>query len=174
MRLLAILIGLLAACEAHNRTSRILSAANADHIDLESISLLADALASIQAIYDRTNTTLPSGIAEGSIVDVHAHVVPPWYRTLVPSTGQSPTPAWSLETHLNFMAGAGIKHGVLSIGTPGSVVFPGSRVKSAALARLLNEYLAAVNCILSELVVNGGLTRRSSPTNPQTSSRSSR
>jgi hypothetical protein len=149
MRLLTTLISLLAACEAHNHTSRILSAANADHIDLNSIYSLAEALTSVQAIYDLTNTTLPKGIAEGSIVDVHAHVVPPWYRTLVPSTGQSPTPAWSLETHLNFMAGAGIKHGVLSIGTPGSVVFPGSQVKSAALARLLNEYLAAVQSTIS-------------------------
>jgi hypothetical protein len=149
MRLLTTLISLLAACEAHNHTSRILSAANADHIDLNSIYSLAEALTSVQAIYDLTNTTLPKGIAEGSIVDVHAHIVPPWYRTLVPSTGQSPTPAWSLETHLNFMAGAGIKHGVLSIGTPGSVVFPGSQVKSAALARLLNEYLAAVQSTIS-------------------------
>jgi hypothetical protein len=147
MRLLVTFTCLLAASEAHNHTSRIISAANADHIDLNSISLLAEALTSIQAIYDLTNTTLPTGVAEGSIIDVHAHVVPPWYRTLVPSTGQSPTPAWSLETHLNFMAGAGIKHGVLSIGTPGSVVFPESQVKSVALARLLNEYLAAVNCI---------------------------
>ena len=150
MRLLAATTFLLTACKAHNHTSRILSAANADHIDLNSIPLLAEALTSIQAIYDITNTTIPNGIAEGSIVDVHAHVVPPWYRTLVPSTGQSPTPAWSLETHLNFMVGAGIKYGFLSIGTPGSVVFPGSQVKSAALARLLNEYLAAVNGTIPE------------------------
>jgi hypothetical protein len=156
MRLLTTLISLLATCEAHNHTSRILSAANADHVDLNSIPLLDEALTSIQAIYDLTNTTLPTGIAEGSIVDVHAHVVPPWYRTLVPSTGQSPTPAWSLETHLSFMAGAGVKHGVLSIGTPGSVVFPGSQVKSAALARLLNEYLAAVHCILSRICCTWG------------------
>lgn len=174
MRPLAILTCLFAACEAHNHTSRILSAANADHIDLNSVPLLAEALTSIQAIYDVTNMTLPSGIAEGSIVDVHAHVVPPWYRTLVPSTGESPTPVWSLETHLSFMAGAGIKYSVLSIGTPGSVVFPGSQVKSAALARLLNEYLAAVNCISPELMINGRLMCSSSPTNYQTSFRSSR
>jgi hypothetical protein len=42
------------------------------------------------------------------------------------------------------MASANIKHGVLSMGTPGSVVYPGDQVRSAALARLLNEYLAAV------------------------------
>lgn len=148
MRIFTTLAYLIAACEAHNHTSRIASSANADHIDLHSIPLLDEALTSIQEIYDLTNTTLPADIAEGSIVDVHAHVVPPWYRTLVPSTGQSPTPAWSLETHLGFMAGAGIKHGVLSIGTPGSVVWPGSQVRSAALARLLNEYLAAVRCMV--------------------------
>jgi hypothetical protein len=147
MRLLATLLCLLTSCSAHNHTSRIFSAAHADDIDLNSIPLVSEALASIQAIYDLSNLTVPTSITEGSIVDVHAHVVPPWYRTLVPSTGQSPTPAWSLETHLSFMAGSGIKHGVLSIGTPGSVVFVGSQVKSAALARLLNEYLAAVDCI---------------------------
>jgi hypothetical protein len=147
MRLLATLTCLLATCEAHNHTSRILSAADVDRVDLSSIPLVAEALASIQAIYDLTNITIPTGIKQGYIVDVHSHVVPPWYRTLVPNTGQSPTPAWSLESHLSFMAGAGIKHGVLSIGTPGSVVFPGSQIKSAALARLLNEYLAAVNRI---------------------------
>ncbi|KAL1583304.1 hypothetical protein WHR41_07892 [Cladosporium halotolerans] len=42
------------------------------------------------------------------------------------------------------MASAGIKHAVLSITTPASVVFLGSQTKSAALARLLNEYLAAL------------------------------
>jgi len=174
MRLLATLICLLTSCSAHNHTSRIVSAAHADGIDLASIPVISEALASIQAIYDLSNITIPTSITEGSIVDVHAHVVPPWYRTLVPSTGQSPTPAWSLETHLSFMAGAGIKHGVLSIGTPGSVVFPGSQVKSAALARLLNEYLAAVNRIDVYDGLYRELTRSSSPIDFQICSHSSR
>lgn len=39
----------------------------------------------------------------------------------------------------------GIKHSVLSISTPGSTVFPRDQARSSALARLLNEYLAALS-----------------------------
>lgn len=135
---------LLAACAAENATSRILAAAAADHIDIYSIPVANEALASIQAIYDRGNVTIPPGLSNASKLDVHAHVIPPFYRTLVPMAGQIQVPNWTLEAHLDFMASAGIRHAVVSIGAPGSVVFPGSQVKSAALARLLNEYLAAV------------------------------
>lgn len=139
-----VLACLVAACTAGNVTSRILAAAAADHIDLYSIPLAEEALASIQAIYDLEDVAIPSGISEGNKVDVHVHVIPPFYRLLEPTFAGFQVPNWTLEAHLDFMAGAGIKHAVVSIGAPGSVVFPGSQVKSAALARLLNEYLAAV------------------------------
>lgn len=84
------------------------------------------------------------------------HVVPDWYRALVPNTGGAPTPAWDLASHLNFMNSngivvhgiftsaqssffPGIKRGIISISTPGSNVYPGSETLTAALARLLNE-----------------------------------
>lgn len=144
MQLHTILACLLGVCTAENATSRILADAAVDHIELYSIPVANEALASIQAIYDLVNVTVPPKISNGDKVDVHAHVIPPFYRTLVPMAGQVQVPNWTLEAHLDFMAGAGIRHAVISIGAPGSVVFPGSQAKSAALARLLNEYLAAV------------------------------
>lgn len=162
-----VLPGLIAICTAKNITSRILAAAAADNNDLYSIPVANDALSSIQAIYDLGNVAVPAGISNGNKVDVHSHVVPPWYRALVPSTGQAPTPAWSLEAELDFLSGKGIRHAVLSISSPGSVVFPGEQAKSAAPARLLNEYMAAVGCtfcVLSGsglrdlLILIGGLT----------------
>jgi len=144
MYIFTILTCLLASSAARNFTSRIVDAAIADGIELYSLPFATQALISIQEIYDLGNTSIPPGIINGNKFDVHTHVVPPWYRTIVPSAGGSPTPNWTLEAHLSFMASANIKHSVLSMGTPGSVVYPGSPVKSVALARLLNEYLAAV------------------------------
>ena len=144
MRIHTILASLVATCTAINITSRILAAAAADHINLYSIPAASDALASIEAIYKMDNVTVPPGISSGNKLDVHAHIIPPFYRILVPTVGGVQVPAWTLEAHLDFMAGVGIKHAVVSIGAPGSVVFPGSQAKAAALARLLNEFLAAV------------------------------
>ena len=151
MHIFTILAYLLASCTAHNITSRIVDAAIANGIELYSLPFAAQALFSIQDIYNLENISLPPGITNGKKFDVHMHVVPPWYRAAVPSVGGFPTPNWTLETHLSFMAGANIRHGVLSMGTPGSVVYPGSQVKSVAIARLLNEYLAAVwfTCLVS-------------------------
>lgn len=149
MNIYTILAHLVAACTATNVTSRILASAAADHIDLYSVPVAEEALALIQAIYDLQNVTIPPGISGGNKFDVHVHVIPPFYRLLVPTFAGFPVPNWTLEAHVDFMAGAGIKHAVVSVGAPGSVVFPGDQVKSAALARLLNEYLAAVRSIIS-------------------------
>jgi hypothetical protein len=131
MRIFTTLACLLAPCAAHNTTSRIVDAANVDGIDLYSLPLAAQALASvsIQDIYGAPNISIPPGIIYGNKFDVHMHVVPSWYRTAVPFVGGFPTPNWTLEAHLSFMASAGIKHGVLSMGTPGSVVYPRDPLK---------------------------------------------
>lgn len=71
--------------------------------------------------------------------------MPDFYRTLVPLTGDFPTPAWDLETHLNFMANHEVSRSILSISTPGSVVYPGNAAYSVGLARLLNEWLAELH-----------------------------
>ena len=73
-----------------------------------------------------------------------AHVVPAWYHALVPTTGQSPTPNWTLETQFNTMQAVGIRKSVLSISAPGTTVYVNDEAKATALARLLNEYLAAL------------------------------
>ena len=130
---------------AHHVTNSIVRAATDDGIDLYCLPFASDALASVQAIYDQQEVDVPVALENASRVDVHAHIVPPWYHALVPVTGQSPTPNWTLENHLGFMANNSIGHSLLSISSPGSVVYPGSEEKSAALARLLNEYQAAVS-----------------------------
>lgn len=70
------------------------------------------------------------------------HVIPDFYRTLVPFTGESPTPTWNLAAHLAFMANNSISRGILSISSPGSTVYLGNEAYSTGLARLLNEWLA--------------------------------
>lgn len=46
--------------------------------------------------------------------------------------------------HLSFMASNDIAHSILSISTPGSVVFTGNETYSVGLARLLNAWMAEV------------------------------
>lgn len=77
--------------------------------------------------------------------DEIVHAIPDFYYALVPDTGGRPTPAWDVGTHLHFMANHCISHAVLSISTPASNVFLGNQTLSIGLARLLNEWLAAVS-----------------------------
>jgi predicted TIM-barrel fold metal-dependent hydrolase len=72
-----------------------------------------------------------------------AHVVPSWYKTLVPVTGGNPTPDWDLSSQLSFMASKGIVHAVLSFSAPGPNVFKGNKLFTVALSRLMNEQSAA-------------------------------
>ncbi|KAK5709064.1 hypothetical protein LTR17_020127 [Elasticomyces elasticus] len=145
MNALLVLSAFLALAQAvQNLTSSIITAAQHGGVDLACLPFASEALASIQAIYDQPVVDVPAALRNASRVDVHAHIIPPWYRAIVPTTGQSPTPNWTLETHLSFMVNNSIGHSVLSVSSPGSVVYPGSEAKSAALARLLNEYQAAI------------------------------
>ena len=81
------------------------------------------------------------------------HVIPDWYRALVPLSGGSPTPAWDIKSHLQFMQSnganlcvqrlaslidsTGIGHGIISLPT-GSGIYPGNQASSVGLARLMN------------------------------------
>lgn len=139
-------LGSLSFAIAANITQRIITAAEIDGIDLFSLPFASEALASIEQLHAPTNQfSIPTAVRNGSRVDIHAHVVPPWYRAAVPYTAQSPTPEWSVERHLEFMANNSIRNSVLSISAPGSTVFPDSEEKSVALARLLKAYLAIVS-----------------------------
>lgn len=71
--------------------------------------------------------------------------MPTWYHALVPTTGQSPTPNGTLEAQFNMMQTVNIRKSVLSISSPGSTVYVNDEAKAAALARLLDEYLAALS-----------------------------
>jgi hypothetical protein len=66
---------------------------------------------------------------------VHTHAIPAFYAALVPLTAGLSTPKWDLEMQFEFMASNGIKHSILSISTPGSVVFVGDEKASVGLAR---------------------------------------
>ena len=72
-----------------------------------------------------------------------AHIVPQWYQTLVPITGQNPTPSWDITTYLSFMASEGISHSVIGFSAPGPNVYQGNKKQTLALARLMNEQVAA-------------------------------
>lgn len=81
---------------------------------------------------------------------IKAHVVPDFYGTLVPLTGEFPTPAWDLRTHLAFMANNSISRGILSISSPGSAVYLGNEAYTVGIARLLNEWLAELVNVLPQ------------------------
>ncbi len=82
-------------------------------------------------------------------IDVHAHFVPPVYRKalldngITNPDGMPGTPAWTVESHLDFMNATGIAKSILSISSPGTTITsdPSSNKK---LARDTNEFAAEV------------------------------
>jgi len=79
-------------------------------------------------------------------VDVHHHLVPPDYATLLRDKGHRPggvdVPAWSPESSLKVMRRNGIATSILSLSTPG--VWFGDDAEARRLARGVNEYSAGV------------------------------
>jgi 6-methylsalicylate decarboxylase len=77
-------------------------------------------------------------------IDVHQHVVPPFYAAELPSHGGDPsgsvTPNWSPEQAIAFMDSQQIAAGILSISTPSVVGWAGSERRR--MARRINEYVA--------------------------------
>jgi predicted TIM-barrel fold metal-dependent hydrolase len=78
-------------------------------------------------------------------IDVHAHVVPPFYVRAVEEAGHRASvsagyPAWTPELALDFMGQHDIGYAVNSISPPG--VYFGDQGKAQALARRCNDYLA--------------------------------
>jgi 6-methylsalicylate decarboxylase len=81
-----------------------------------------------------------------------AHAEPAWFRSISPFTGGDPSPAsgggnpvppWNVSDHITFMNTMGITHSVLGFTTPAANVYMGDRKRTIALARLINEQLAA-------------------------------
>jgi predicted TIM-barrel fold metal-dependent hydrolase len=99
-------------------------------------------LQSIALTYTDTPASPPTQRNATNIIDVHAHCVPDWYRTLVPRTGGNPTPSWNLTSHLSFMASQGISQSIIAFSSPGANVYPGNTAATIALTRLINEQSA--------------------------------
>src|SRR5262245_42086893 len=75
-------------------------------------------------------------------IDVHFHLIPPFYQEAVYAAGAGPAigryPDWSPERALELMDQSGIALALTSLAQPG-VQF-GDPTKAAALARRCNEY----------------------------------
>ena len=75
-------------------------------------------------------------------IDVHQHLIPPTYRTLLDERGLSaggwPTPDWDPRAAIAMMDRRSIATGVLSLSAPG--VHFGDDDEARALARSINEY----------------------------------
>lgn len=77
-------------------------------------------------------------------IDTHVHLIPPdygaWLKRIGEDAGGRGIPDWSVETHLEMMAGARIDTGILSVSTPG--VHLGDDAQARAMARAVNEFAA--------------------------------
>ncbi len=77
-------------------------------------------------------------------IDTHHHIVPDFYAMAVKEAGGDPsgypTPVWSLEQAKLHMRAMDIGYAVISITSPGAVIFEGE--KGRQLARQLNDYMA--------------------------------
>lgn len=77
-------------------------------------------------------------------IDVHTHVVPPFWGAALPDHGGDPSgwvlPEWSPEAHLELMDANQIATSILSLTAPSVVGWPGQERRE--LARRVNEYVA--------------------------------
>ncbi|KAK1778745.1 hypothetical protein QBC45DRAFT_327634 [Copromyces sp. CBS 386.78] len=122
--------------------ANIIKQAKKDGIDLEALPFAQAAFRSIEEIKEAAQSQTRYDFRNASRIDVHVHAVPSFYYDLVPSTSGGPTPEWSVQAHLQFMADHDISRSIISMSTPGAMVFYGNEAYTAGLARLLNEWLA--------------------------------
>src|ERR1700720_4880994 len=77
-------------------------------------------------------------------IDVHHHVVPPFYAKALPTHGGDPSgtaiPQWSPESAIDFMDSQAIATGILSLTAPSVVGWDKSERRE--MARRVNEYTA--------------------------------
>lgn len=82
------------------------------------------------------------------LIDVHAHLIPPFYREALIAAGRGPSisggfPAWSPEQALEQMQQNGIAVAILSVSQPG--VHFGDDRAAGTLARTFNDYMARLS-----------------------------
>jgi predicted TIM-barrel fold metal-dependent hydrolase len=79
-------------------------------------------------------------------IDVHQHVVPPFWAEALPEHGGDPSgwasPTWTPENAIDFMDSQGIAMGVLSLTAPGVTSWSGAERRD--IARRVNEYTASL------------------------------
>ncbi|PTU67470.1 MULTISPECIES: amidohydrolase family protein [unclassified Chromobacterium] len=79
-------------------------------------------------------------------IDVHQHVVPPFWAEALPAHGGDPSgwksPAWSPQSAIDFMDSQGIATGLLSLTAPGVQGWSGQA--KLDMARRVNEYTAGL------------------------------
>ncbi|OXI35798.1 2-hydroxy-1-naphthoic acid nonoxidative decarboxylase [Burkholderia aenigmatica] len=79
-------------------------------------------------------------------IDVHQHVVPPFWADALPAHGGDPSgwgsPAWSPDSAIAFMDSLEIQTGVLSLTAPGVQGWNGQAKRD--MARQVNEYVAGL------------------------------
>lgn len=79
-------------------------------------------------------------------IDVHQHVVPPFWADALPAHGGDPSgwgsPTWSPESAIAFMDSLEIQTGVLSLTAPGVQGWNGQAKRD--MARQVNEYVAGL------------------------------
>eukprot|EP00727_Mastigamoeba_balamuthi_P001691 m51a1_g11519 putative amidohydrolase 2 (165) ;mRNA; f:1727-6356 len=80
-------------------------------------------------------------------IDVHHHIVPPFYREELLAAGDNfsgwRVPTWSPEAALSTMESVGISKAYLSVSTPGALIYSDPS-RSRDLARRLNVYSAGL------------------------------
>ncbi|KAG8943438.1 hypothetical protein FRC04_002903 [Tulasnella sp. 424] len=133
-----------------NVTQTIVDSSNSG-IDLSLLNCTTDALQFINTAASVANDTTTrrkrTNINTGNGIDVHSHLVFPWYKALVPTTGGSPTPDWTLEDHMSFNSGLSITKTILGNSAPQANVFFGQKDLTVALARLINISTAAMRAM---------------------------
>ncbi|KIO34568.1 hypothetical protein M407DRAFT_16543 [Tulasnella calospora MUT 4182] len=133
-----------------NVTQIIVDSSNSG-IDLSLLNCTTDALDFINTAAVVANSTTTRRRRKrantGNGIDVHSHLVFPWYQDLVPTTGGNPTPDWTLEDHLSFSAGLSITKTILGNSAPQANVYFGNKALTVALARLLNISVAAIRSL---------------------------
>jgi 6-methylsalicylate decarboxylase len=85
-------------------------------------------------------------VANSNRIDVHQHVVPPFWAEALPAHGGDPSgwnsPSWTPEKALAFMDSQEIETGVLSLTAPGVQGWEGRERRD--MARRVNEYTAGL------------------------------
>ncbi|KAJ7784508.1 hypothetical protein B0H16DRAFT_1784056 [Mycena metata] len=125
----------------------VLSRALADGIDLPAYAFSGPALEEIVYWSHFNSSELPGSLvhsAEGvEAIDVHAHYAPKWY-----SNARQDSTEWHLQEHLELMANHSIAKSIFSVPNPN--IFPGDKGATLAVARLLNENMAALSKALPD------------------------